>query len=87
VPKGKALELLPTKHVSLANDTVNVDDVVGFLSCMTANMVEAEVPKMLGVSIGLKRCRTECKVEPERDQMQANTSTNANTKTIIPRTR
>ena len=70
VPEGKALELLPTKHVSSTNDIVHDDGAAGFLPCTMANTADVEVPKLFGVSIGLKQCRTDCKAEPEGDQMQ-----------------
>jgi len=74
MPKGKALELLPTKHVSSIDDTMHVDGVICFFSCTMANTIEVEVPKLFGVSIGLKECRAECKAaEPKRDQMQTQT--------------
>jgi len=63
VPKGKAMEFLPTNHVSSANEVVHVSVVVDFLPCTMTNTTEAEVPKLFGVSIGLKRCRTECEAE------------------------
>jgi len=69
VSEGEALELLPTKHVSSIDDTVYVDGAVGFLPCTMANTIEVVVPKLFGVSIGLKSCRTECKAELEGDQM------------------
>jgi len=78
VPEGKALDLLPAKHVSSADDAVHVGGVAGFVPCTTANAVEAEVPRLFGVSIGLKRCRTESETEPEgeeQNQMQTQTQT------------
>jgi len=59
VPEGKALELLPTKHVSSIDNTVHVDGAAGFLPCTMENMAELKVPKLFGVSIGLKQCITE----------------------------
>lgn len=76
VPEGKAaLELLPAKHVSSADEAGHVG---GAAPCATANAGEAEVPKLFGVSIGLKRCRTECEAEPEgedQNQMQTRAQT------------
>lgn len=91
---GKALDLLPTRNVSLAEEAVavNVGGVAGGggascetlnlagnacgASCETQNLAEpehgheAQVPKLFGVSIGLKRCRRECEVEPEREERE-----------------
>ncbi|CAK8539391.1 unnamed protein product [Lathyrus sativus] len=94
---GKALDLLPTRNVSLAEEAVaaNVGGGVaggggasgemanmagnaggGGAWCETANLAEpehgngAQVPKLFGVSIGLKRCRRECEVEPEREERE-----------------
>ncbi|KAJ1376150.1 Winged helix-like DNA-binding domain superfamily [Sesbania bispinosa] len=75
VPEGKALELLPAnaKHVSLAEDAMHVSDAAGATApCETA---EAEVPKLFGVSIGLKRCRTESEKREEQNQTQTQTQT------------
>jgi len=84
VPEGKALELLPAKHVSSADDAMHVGSAAGFAPCTTANAAEAEVPKLFGVSIGLKRCRTECETEPEgeeQNQMQTRVQTQPQTQT------
>ncbi|KAL2348065.1 hypothetical protein Fmac_002065 [Flemingia macrophylla] len=67
VPEGKPLDLLPAK---------NAEDA----PCAAANAAEAEVPKLFGVSIGLKRCRTQCEAEPEGEdhnqtQIQKQTQT------------
>ncbi|KAG5061479.1 hypothetical protein AAZX31_01G202800 [Glycine max] len=80
VPEGKAaLELLPAKHVSSADEAGHVG---GAAPCATANAGEAEVPKLFGVSIGLKRCRTECEGEAEgEDQNQMQTRAQAQTQT------
>ena len=79
VPDGKApLELLPAKHVSSADDALHVGGAAGAAACATGNAAEAEVPKLFGVSIGLKRCRTECEAEPEgedQNQMQTRAQT------------
>ena len=79
VSEGKAPKLLPTKHVSSTDDIVHVDGAAGFLPCTMVNRAEVEVPKLVGVSIGLKRCRTECKVESKGDQMQTRAQTQAET--------
>ncbi|KAK7307839.1 hypothetical protein VNO77_41254 [Canavalia gladiata] len=63
-PEGKALELLPAKHVPVAEDALHVGGCAG----ATPIAVEAEVPKLFGVSIGLKRCRTECEPEAEGEE-------------------
>lgn len=70
VPGGKALELLPAKHVSSVEDAVHVGGATGAPLCATENAAEAEVPipKLFGVSIGHKRCRTECEAEQEGEQ-------------------
>ncbi|KAK8472270.1 hypothetical protein PHAVU_002G155300 [Phaseolus vulgaris] len=84
VPEGKALELLPAKHLSSADDAVHVGGAAGFVPCTTANAAEAEVPKLFGVSIGLKRCRTECEAEQEgeeQNQMHTLALTQAQTQT------
>lgn len=76
VPEGKALDLLPAKHVSSAEDALHVAAAAPFA---TPN---AEVPKLFGVSIGLKRCRTECDPEPEGEgQNQTQTQTRLQSQT------
>ncbi|TKY70918.1 Heat stress transcription factor B-2b [Spatholobus suberectus] len=80
VPEAKALELLPAKHVSSAEDAVHGGGAAGAAPCATANAAEAEVPKLFGVSIGLKRCRTEGEAEPEGEE-QNQTQTRAQTQT------
>lgn len=81
VPEGKALELLPAKHVSSADDAMH-GGAAGLAPCTNANAAEAEVPKLFGVSIGLKRCRTECEAEPEvEEQNQMQTRAQAQTQT------
>ncbi|XP_027360114.1 heat stress transcription factor B-2b-like isoform X2 [Abrus precatorius] len=77
VPEGKALELLPAKHVSVAEEAVHVGGAAGAAPCATAN---AEVPKLFGVSIGLKRCRTESEAEAEEEE-QNQTQTRSQTQT------
>jgi len=79
VPEGKALELFPAKLVSSIDDVVHVGGAADFLPCTTVNAAGAEVPKMLGVSIGLKRCRTECKAKLEGYQIQTRAQTQAET--------
>lgn len=78
VPEGKALELLPTKNVLLAEDAAAMQ-VVGATGataiatpCETGNAAEMEVPKLFGVSIGLKRCRTEAEAEAETEREEQN---------------
>lgn len=72
VPEGKALELLPAKNVLLAEDAVALQGVgaagATATPCETGNAAEMEVPKLFGVSIGLKRCRTEGEAETERGE-------------------
>ena len=75
----KVPDLLPTKHVSSTDDIVHVDGAAGFLPCTMVNTAKVKVPKLFGVFIGLKRCRTECKVESEGDQMQTRAQTQAET--------
>lgn len=78
VTEGKVLDLLPTRNVSVAeeNAAVNVDGAAGGMPCETASLVEPEVqaapqvPKLFGVSIGIKRCRTENEVELEREERE-----------------
>jgi len=79
VSEGKAPDLLPMKHVSSTDDIVHVDGAAGFLPCTMVNTAKVEVPKLFGVSIGLKQCRTKCKVESEGDQMQTRAQTQAET--------
>ncbi|XP_058778265.1 heat stress transcription factor B-2a-like [Vicia villosa] len=91
---GKALDLLHTRNVSLAEEavavnvggaaggasceTANLAGVGGGASCETTNLAEpepenehgAQVPKLFGVSIGLKRCRRESEAEPEREERE-----------------
>jgi len=57
---------------------VHVGGTADFLPC-TTNATKAEVLKMLEVSIGLKRCRKECKAEPEGDQIQTRAQTQTQT--------
>ncbi|XP_045815891.1 heat stress transcription factor B-2b isoform X1 [Trifolium pratense] len=73
VKEGKALELLP-RSVLLAEEpvAVNAGGAAGGMPCEMTNLVEPEVrapkvPKLFGVSIGLKRYRTESEAEPERE--------------------
>lgn len=77
VTEGKILDLLPLRNVSLAeeNVVVNLGGAAGGLPCETMSLMEPEVqasqvPKLFGVSIGLKRCRTENEVEPEREERE-----------------
>ena len=79
VLEGKALKLLLAKYVSSVDDTVHIDGGVGFLPCTMVNVAEVEVPKLFGVSIGLKRCRTECRAELKGDQMQIRAQTQTHT--------
>lgn len=79
-PEGKALELLPAK------DALHVGGAAGSAPCATANVAEADVPipKLFGVTIGLKRCRTECEAEAEgeeQNQMQTRVQAQAQTQT------
>lgn len=62
VTEGKALDLLPARNVLS----------VGGGGATTANLAETEVPKLFGVSIGLKRFRTESEAEPEREEREHN---------------
>ncbi|CAJ2650622.1 unnamed protein product [Trifolium pratense] len=73
VKEGKALELLP-RSVLLAEEpvAVNAGGAAGGMPCEMTNLAEPEVrapkvPKLFGVSIGLKRYRTESEAEPERE--------------------
>ena len=75
VPEGKALELFLAKLVSSIYDTMHVGGVADFLPCTMAYVAEAKIPTMLGISIGLKQCRTECKAKPEGDQIQTRAQT------------
>ncbi|KAK7406163.1 hypothetical protein VNO78_07783 [Psophocarpus tetragonolobus] len=68
VPEGKALELLPAKHVSSAEDALHASGAAGAAAGATGNAAEGEVPKLFGVSIGLKRCRKECEGEAEGEE-------------------
>jgi heat shock transcription factor, other eukaryote len=77
VTEGKILDLLPIRNVSLAEENVvlNVGGAAGGVPCETTSLMEPEVeaphvPKLFGVSIGLKRCRTENEVEPEREERE-----------------
>lgn len=90
VTEGKALDLMPTRNVSLVEEAVavNVGGATGGASCETANLAGvpggassetanlaehgygAQVPKLFGVSIGLKRSRRECGVEQEREERE-----------------
>ncbi|XP_061337257.1 heat stress transcription factor B-2b [Gastrolobium bilobum] len=65
VPEGKALEFLPSKHVLLAED--NAVHVSG-----AGDTAEAEVPKLFGVSIGHKRCRSRTESENETEREEQN---------------
>ncbi|MCI08630.1 heat stress transcription factor B-2b, partial [Trifolium medium] len=73
VKEAKALELLP-RNVLLAEEpvAVNAGGAAGGMPCEMTNLVEPrvrapQVPKLFGVSIGLKRYRAESEVEPERE--------------------
>ncbi|KAK7253028.1 hypothetical protein RIF29_37413 [Crotalaria pallida] len=58
VIEGKSLELLPSKHVGVAATNSTPFEAVG-----------GEVPKLFGVSIGMKRRRSvESEGEPEREE-------------------
>lgn len=77
VTEGKILDLLPIRNVSLAeeNVVVNVGGAAGGVPCETMSLMLPEVqapqvPKLFGVSIGLKRCRAENEVEPEREERE-----------------
>lgn len=74
VTEGKILDLLPIRNVSLAEENV-VGNVGGAAGCETTSLMEPEVqaphvPKLFGVSIGLKRCRTENEVEAAREERE-----------------
>lgn len=89
VTEGKILDLLPMRNVSLAeeNVVVNMGGAVGGVPCETTSLMEPEleapqVPKLFGVSIGLKRCRTENEVEPEREEREQHQQTRMQTQSL-----
>jgi len=79
VSEGKALEHFLAKLVSSVDDVVHVGGATNFLPCTIVNAIEAEVPKMLEVSIGLKRCKTECNAEQEGNEMRTRALTQVQT--------
>ncbi|KAK7308989.1 hypothetical protein RJT34_05375 [Clitoria ternatea] len=83
VPESRPLELLRSKHVSVSEDVVHASGAAGATPC--AMVTAAEVPKLFGVSIGLKRCRTvtDCEgaAEEEEEQNQSQTRTQTQTQT------
>lgn len=64
-PENTLLELIPAKDL-----TMHVAGGVGDAAAGTP--CEKEVPKLFGVSIGLKRHRIECEVEEEREERNQN---------------
>ena len=55
--EAKALELLPAKQVVAAEEVAVAGD--GDVGGSQSEINKAEVPKLFGVSIGVKRCRRE----------------------------